>query len=585
MFQFPEVPPRSVGPEWRRSAPTLICLCLLGSLVFSLGCRRQQPEMAAETVVEGPIHLRDVTRSTGIDFVHYDGSSGRRFIIEAMSAGLATLDYDNDGLIDIYFLNGAPLPGARVDEPPINRLYRNLGDWTFVDVTQASGTGDDGFGLGVTVGDYNNDGFPDLYINNHGPNVLLRNNGDGTFTDVTAEAGVGNDALVGAGAAFLDIEGDGDLDLYVANYLEFDENEHVERTVNGFPSYPSPRDFAAVPDRLYRNEGDGTFTDISAEAGISGIAGRGMGMVCADDDNDGDTDIFVLNDFGVNFYFRNDGTGNFEEMAILVGLGYNGYGQENASMGVDCADVNNDGLLDFFMTCYQTEYPVFYRNLGEGRFEDATMETQAGVNVFPHVNWGTALIDFDNDGDRDLFIANGHTEDNIDLYDTSTGYKVRNSLLMNDGRGHFTDISDRCGDGLAPIKASKGVAFDDLDNDGRIDGVVLNARELPTVLRNDSDESGNWIQLHLKGTTANRDAVGTRVTVVSGDLAQVAEVHSGRGYQSHFGTRLHFGIGARETVDRIEIRWLGREIEVLEDVPINQLHLIVQGRGRFAVPR
>jgi hypothetical protein len=545
-------------------------------LIAVAGCRREAAPAPPPT---GPIELHDVTRECGVTFVHKDGSSGRRFIIEPMCAGMATFDYDNDGLIDIYFLNGAALPGTKYDVPPKNGLYRNLGNFQFVDVTDESGAGDEGFGLGVTAGDFDNDGDQDLYLNNAGRDVLLRNNGDGTFSDATAEAQIDNGDLVGAGTAFFDMEGDGDLDLYVANYLEFDINEHVERTVNGFPSYPSPRDFNPVPDRLFRNNGDGTFTDVSAESGISAVAGRGMGMICADCDNDGDTDVFVLNDFGANFFFQNDGTGKFEETAVLTGLAYNGLGQENASMGVDCADVNNDGLLDFFMTDYQGEFVVLYRNLGGGRFEDATQETHAGDGSYNHVNWGTGLIDFDNDGDRDIFIANGHTEDNIDLYSSSTGYKVKNQVLMNKGNGTFVDISDTCGDGLSPVCSSRGTAFDDLDNDGDIDGVVLNAREMPTVMRNDSPRSGHWIQLLLTGTRINRDAVGSRVTVVAGDLSQIAEVHSGRSYQSHFGTRLHFGLGKRDRVDRIEIRWLGGGSSVYENLAVDKLYRIIEGNS------
>ena len=246
-------------------------------------------------------------------------------------------------------------------------------------------------------------------------------------------------------------------------------------------------------------------------------------------------------------------------------------------MGVDCGDVNNDGLLDFFMTSYQTEYPVLYRNQGQGRFEDATLETRAGVGSFAHVNWGTGLVDFDNDGDRDLYIANGHTEDNVDLYDSSTAYKVRNLLLMNTGKGDFVDVSDQGGDGMLPVHSSRGAAFDDLDNDGDIDCVVQNARERPTVLRNESTKARHWIELRLTGIKGNRDAIGARVTVVSGDLTQVAEVHSGRGYQSHFGSRLHFGLGKRNVVDRIEIRWLGGGSDVVEHVQVDRLYRILEG--------
>ncbi len=388
-------------------------------------CRHEPPPPTPAPKAKGPIQLHDVTAQTGIDFQHTDGSSGRRYIIEPMCAGIALFDYDNDGLIDIYFLNGAPMPGTKVDVPPTNHLYRNLGNWKFVDVTVPSGTGDRGFGLGVTTGDFDNDGDQDIYLNNSGPNKLLQNNGDGTFTEITATAGVDNKDIVGAGTVFFDMDADGDLDLYAANYLVFDPAKHVVRNTRGYPTYPSPRDFRPVPDSLFRNNGDGTFTDVSQESGVASCAGTGMGMVAADCDDDGDIDVFVLNDVHENFFFRNDGHGHFEEVAMLVGLAYNCFGQENASMGVDCGDLNNDGLLDFYMTSYQTEYPVYYRNLGDGRFEDAIQETHAGTGLFPYVNWGTGIVDFDNDGNRDIFVANGHTEDNVDMYDSSTAYRVR----------------------------------------------------------------------------------------------------------------------------------------------------------------
>ncbi len=565
-----------------RKNQIVACGSIAVLLALGLGCRRtDQPQGPPKPPLpQGPIQLCDVTDQTGITFRHTDGSSGRRYIIEAMSAGLALFDYNNDGNIDIYFLNGAPLLGTKVDVPPTNALYRNDGNWHFTDVTSDAGLGDLGFGLGVTVGDYDNDGDADLYLNNYGPNALYRNNGDGTFTDVTQQAGVANGNFVGAGASFLDMDADGDLDLYVANYLEFSYEIHVERTIDGLPSYPMPRDYEPVPDTLYRNNGDGTFTDVSEASGVIQHAGTGMGMVCADYDDDGDTDVFVLNDVHENFFFENDGTGKFEEAGVLNGAAYNVYGDENASMGVDCADINNDGRLDFYMTSYQSEMPVLYQNMGDGRLEDVTQRTNAGEGLFAYVNWGVGLVDFDNDGDRDVFIANGHTEDNIDLRDSSTAYRVRNSLLMNTGDGSFVNVSDSSGDGLLPEHASRGTAFDDLDNDGDIDAVILNSRQKPTMLRNESKDGRHWLQLRLRGTTTNRDAVGARVTVVAGDLTQVDEVHSGRGYQSHYGSRLHFGLGEHTHIDRIEVRWIGGGVEVLRDIDADQLVPITERRGR-----
>lgn len=527
-----------------------------------------------------PIVLRDVTERTGITFVHTDGSSGQRYIVETVTAGLALFDYDGDGHVDIYFLNGAPLQGTqRTDgEPPRNALYRNEGGWRFRDVTLQAGVGDIGFGLGVTVGDYDNDGAPDLFVNNFGQNVLYRNNGDGTFSQRTAPAGLAEPAKVGAGACFLDMDTDGDLDLYVSNYVRFTYPTHRIVHVDGQPHYVGPREYPPEPDQLYRNNGDGTFTDVSAESGVGLHAGSGMGMVAADFDRDGDTDVLVLNDVASNFLFCNDGTGKFAEQGLVSGFACNAMGDELGSMGLDCGDYDNDGWLDLHMTSYQNELPVLYRNLGNGIFEDVTLRTGAGDGCFPYVNWGTGLVDLDNDGHRDLFIACGHLQDNVESVDRTTAYKVRNVLLRNTGGGVFENVSQRAGDGMYPQHSSRGTGFDDLDRDGRLDVVILNSRDPPNVLRNESPGQQHWLQLTLRGRTANRDGVGSRVHVVAGDLTLVAEVHSGRGYQSHWGSRLQFGLGPRAHIDRIEIHWLGGGQQRLENVAADQWLTIVEGQ-------
>ena len=528
-----------------------------------------------------PIKLEDATRETGITFVHTDGGSGRRYIVETVTAGLALFDYDGDADVDVYFLNGSRLQGNDADgPPPTNALYRNEGGWRFTDVTDEAGVGDTGYGLGVAVGDYDNDGDPDVYVNNYGPNVLYRNNGNGTFTDVTAAAGVGDGDKAGAGACFLDMDADGDLDLYVANYLKFSCELHVPRTLMGFPAYPAPYSYTPEPDTLYRNNGDGTFSDVSTESGVNAHKGTGMGMVCADFDRDADTDVFVLNDVAGNFLFRNDGTGKFEEVGLEAGVAYNFHGKDLGSMGVDCGDYDNDGWLDFFMTSYQEELPVLYRNLGDGSFEDVTVQNGAGTGALPHINWGTGFVDFDNDGDRDLFIACGHLQDNIDLYDDTTSFRVRNILLMNTGNGKFVNVSDRCGDGMSVKLSSRGAGFDDLDGDGDVDVVILNSRREPTILRNGTVNDNHWIRIRLRGVDGNRDGVGANVKVVAGDLAQVDEVHSGRGYQSHWGGRLHFGLGGRDRIDRIEVRWIGGGVDVLENVKADQTLTITEGSTR-----
>ena len=523
--------------------------------------------------------MHDVTAATGIDFVHTDGSSGQRYIAETVTAGLATFDYDGDGWIDIYFLNGSPLKGAKYPATPRNSLWRNLGGWRFVDVTEEAGVGDTGFGLGVAAADYDNDGDQDLYVNNYGPNVLYCNNGDGTFRDVTETAGVACGNRLGAGVAFLDGDRDGFLDLYVANYVDFTYDNHVTHANRGYVEYAGPRDYSPVPDVFFRNNGNGTFSDESTAAGIEQHAGSGMGLVACDFDNDGDTDVFILNDVSGNFLMVNDGKGHFEEAGLLSGTAYNMYGDELGSMGVDCGDYDNDGFLDFLMTSYQGELPVLYRNTGVETFEDVTLASGVGEGAFPYVNWGVGLVDFDNDGFRDAFIANGHLQDKIDEYDDSTAYEVRNLVQWNRGDGTFESVADRCGDGLAPKRSSRGAAFDDLDNDGDLDVVVLNSRREPTIIRNDSSHKYHWLQVRLEGTTCNRDGVGSRVTVVAGSLAQTDEVHSGRGYQSHFGTRLQFGLGPRERVDYIDVRWLGGDLERYQAIQVDRLVTLKEGHG------
>ncbi|MFO1498558.1 MAG: CRTAC1 family protein [Verrucomicrobiota bacterium] len=527
-----------------------------------------------------PIQLRDVTAQSGIHFVHTDGSSGRRYIVETVSCGLALFDYNQDGWIDIYFPNGTPLPGATFSSRPQHALYRNDGGMKFTDVTSTAGVGNSGYGLGVCVGDFNNDGNPDLYLSNFGRDVLYRNNGNGTFTDWTAQAGLSMDTNhVGAGACFLDVDRDGDLDLFVAHYVDFTFAKHQISYMNGFPAYVGPMNYPPTTNLLYRNNGDGTFTDVSVESGIAAHPGSGMGVIAADYDNDGDTDIIVGNDLRRNFVFQNDGTGHFKEMGMSLGLAYDSFGNVHGTMGVECADWNNDGWLDFFTTAYQRQLATLYQN-GRGLyFEDISRTTGAGAGTYSRVTWGTGMVDFDNDGQRDIFIACGHLLDNVDQFDDTTSYLQQNILLRNTGQGRFLNVSDRCGDGLASRLSSRGAGFDDLDNDGDIDVVILNSRSGPTILRNDSNHTNHWIQVQLRGTRSNRDGIGAHVYVTAGAITQLDEVHSGRSYQSDFGKRLAFGLGQQSKVDQIEVKWIGGGVDTVRNVAADRLVTIVEGRG------
>ncbi|MFO0922048.1 MAG: CRTAC1 family protein [Pirellulales bacterium] len=525
---------------------------------------------------QSPIRLTDITAETGISFVHSSGASGLGYIVEAMSGGVATFDYDNDGLIDIYFTNGAPLKGSKEDPQSLRHaLYRNLGNWKFQDVTEEAGLVFRGYGLGVVVGDYDNDGDQDLFLSNFGHNALFRNNGDRTFTNVTEQAGVLGKNEVGAGACFLDYDRDGYLDLFVASYVHFTYDNHVPVLSKGQYLMAGPQYYSKLPDVLYRNRGDGTFEDVSQLTGIGSVEGPGMGVVAGDFDDDGDTDIFVAQDGSPNLIYQNDGKGKFQEVGLLSGVASNYEGKIGGSMGVDGADYDGDGKLDFFVTNYQAEMPVLYRNLGAGLFEDATRKAQIPTTLYPHVNWGTAFIDFDLDGHRDIFIANGHF-DRVELMDDRTSLKVPNFLLRNNGKGRFADVSKEAGSGMAIVESSRGAAFDDLDNDGDVDVVIQNSNAAPSLLRNDSVAKNHWIQFTLEGKDKNRDAVGTRIWVTAGGRTQMDEVHRGRGYQSHFGSRLTFGVGPSEKVDKIEIQWSDGQRQVLGTLQLDKHHKVVQ---------
>jgi enediyne biosynthesis protein E4 len=516
------------------------------------------------------IRFQDATASSGIQFIHTDGSSGNRYIIENIASGLGLIDFDGDGLLDIYFLNGAPLPGSPVTAtPPVNTLYRNNGDGTFTDVTASSGTGDPGYALGCAVADYNNNGHEDIFITNFGRNTLLRNNGDGTFTDVTEYAGLGDTAF-GAGCAFLDFDRDGHLDLYVANYLHFDFDAFQPCTRAGVPVYCDPRTYPPVADRLYRNRGDGTFEDVSERSGIGRYRGYGMGMVCSDFDGDGWPDIFVGNDVMQNYLFRNRRDGTFEEMGLLAGVAFDQFGDEQGTMGANAGDYDGDGLPDIVITDYQNQVTTLYRNLGNSLFQDVTVATGVGVGSLPLVTWGCGFVDLNNDGKRELFTAAGHLQDTVEQYDNSSTYRQRN-ILLQQREGRFVDISKAVGGPLNVVESSRGAVFGDLTNNGLIDIVVSNARSRPTIMFNQSPSSNHWAILKLVGQVSNRSAVGAVVRLTAGGQTQVDEVRAGRGYQSADDLRLHFGLGTQAVIDRIEVRWPTGKTNVWTQLDANRV--------------
>ena len=524
---------------------------------------------------EDKISFTDITEAAGLQFHHTDGRSGQRYFLETVGSGAAFFDYDRDGWIDIYFVNGADLPGFYSPQSPTNRLYRNNGDGTFRDVTEPAGVGDTGYGAGCAVGDYNNDGNLDLYVTNFGTNMLYRNNGDGTFTDVTDYAGVG-DTRWSLGCAFADYDNDGNLDLYVANYIDFHFKTHTNCTQKGVATYCPPESFEGTPDTLYRNNGDGTFTDVTTIAGVYNNHGKGMGVVFGDYDNDGDADFYVGNDAGENFLYQNRGDSTFTNVGWMAGVEADENGNVQGTMGVDFGDYGNDGLLDLIAINYQQQPNALYRN-DNGNFFTDTSFVAGMADSLPSVGWGVDFFDVDNDGDKDLLIANGHLQDTIEQYDDTTTYPQHNHLLINNGQGYFVNESMKAGNGLQSPKVSRGLATGDYDNDGDLDVLICNANDTPQLLRNDGGNKGNWILIRLIGTRSNRAGIGTRIEIQTDDAIQIDEVRGGSGYLSQNDLRLHFGIGIHKHIDHIEARWPSGIVDIIRDVVPNQIITITEG--------
>lgn len=519
------------------------------------------------------IRFVDRTTSSQLDFRHHDGD-GSQYLFQLMSAGMASLDYDNDGLLDLYFLNGNDLPDATSTHG--NVLYRNLGKFQFRACGRVAGAADVGFGLGVAVADYDQDGFADLFLSNFGKDCLLRNNGDGTFSDVTRATALGDRQAFGAGVVWADFNGDQLPDLFVGQYVDFTFERHAVLAPQAFPFPPGPKDFAWLSDALYLNGGNGRFEDVSQSWGLAEVRAPSMGTIAGDFDADGDTDVFVACDGAPNLLYRNENGQAFTEAAVQMGVAYDLLGQANGSMGVDAADLNQDLVGDLFVTDYTDQFPMLFLSFDGAGYEDATRRTNIGGSIRPHVNWSTGLIDLDNDGDRDAFVCNGHFLRNAHELTSNTRFGVRNSVLENiDGR--FRPLEVQTEDPLAAEQSSRGAVFDDLDGDGDIDVVVLNCGDQAQLLENATDrQPGNWLQLDLRGSDCNRDALGAQIRLQTSSGEQVAEVRSGRGYQSHCGSRLHFGLGAADTVEVLQIDWPDGSQSSLENVAANRLLLMIQ---------
>ncbi|HET7221324.1 MAG TPA: CRTAC1 family protein [Vicinamibacterales bacterium] len=528
------------------------------------------------------VTFTDVTKDSGITFSHV-WSPDKKYILESMSGGVALFDFDNDGLLDVYLVNSPTVATAANPRSARSELWRNRGDGTFADVTDKAGVGYPGWGMGTVAADYDNDGWDDLYVTCYGPNKLYRNNRDGTFADVTARAGVG-DARWSTGAAFADYDGDGWLDLFVANYVnvrlealpEFGKGKFCE--FHGIPVQCGPRGLGGSGDSLYHNKGDGTFEDVSTKAGVADPDERfGMGVAWSDIDGDGRPDLYVANDAGPNFLYRNNGNGTFVDVALQAGTALSENGKEQGSMGVAIGDYNHSGGWSIFVTNFSDEYNALYRRDKGLQFTDVSFASQTATPSIPLVGWGTHFLDYDNDGWLDLLVVNGHVYPQVERAGSATRYAQRRLLYRNNRTGTFTDVTSTAGPALGEPSVSRGSAAGDLDNDGDLDVVINNLDGAPTVLRNDGGNRNNFLVVDLEGRAGNRSAIGAIVTLTATDLVQRAERRSGDSYLSHSDARLHFGLGTRTKVDAVEVRWPNGTVQRFGEIPANTFIRIVEG--------
>jgi hypothetical protein len=539
------------GVPHRRSKTRLLVVLVLAATPVS-GRARQFPAFP------------DVAAEAGVTLVNVSGGPSKDYILEVNGNGAAFFDYDDDGDTDLALTNGSTIDALGTGGHPMMALYRNDGG-RFLDVTAGAGLDRTGWAMGLCVSDYDNDGRRDLYVTAFGGNVLYRNLGGGRFEDVTETAGVG-ETRWSSNCAFSDYDRDGDVDLYVANYLDFDmetprAGESDVCTYLGMDVFCGPRGLLGAPDRLYRNEGDGTFVDATAEAGIGGPGANGFGVVFRDFDVDGWPDIYVANDMMPNLLYHNNRDGTFTEIGLLSGTALNDEGREQAGMGIGAADFDGDGLPDILVTNFSRDTNTLYRNLGEMLFTDATDSAGLGRTSLRHLGWGVGFPDLDNDGWRDIFVANGHVYPRIDELDTGRAYAQPKEVYRNLGNGRFEEVGPDPDGDLAVPHSSRGAAFGDFDDDGDIDILVVNMNEIPSLYRNDGGNMNHWIRFTLEGTESNRDAIGARVEIVSGGRTQTAEVGSGGSYLSHDDMRVHFGLGTADAVESVRIHWPSGRVE------------------------
>ncbi len=532
--------------------------------------------------VAGSIMFEEIAERAGLVFTSNSSPTPNKNQPETMVAGVGLLDYDNDGYLDVYFVNGAAIPSLKKEGPVYwNHLFHNNRDGTFTDVTAKAGVAGEGYGMGVAIGDYDNDGWPDIYVVNVTKNQLFHSNHDGTFTDVTDKAGVGGGMLDGkkmwsVSAAWVDYNNDGLADLFVANYCKWEVNKDPYCGPNqNTRAYCHPKNYAPLPNTLYRNNGDGTFTDVSVETGIHKYLGKGMGAVIADYDGDGFMDIFVANDNHPNFLFHNIGGKRFEEIALESGVAYSQSANAISGMGADFKDIDNDGRPDIWHTAVENESFPLYQNRGDGQFWEITNDSQ----LIPTRNmsgWSNGIFDFDNDGWKDLFVARGNVLDNIAQF-SSRLYEEPNAVFRNLGKAKFQDVSAQAGPDFQKAAAHRGVAFGDVDNDGRIDAVVSVLNGKAEYFHNISPNDNHWILLKLVGSTSNRMGLGAQIRITGEDgLKQYNEVTTAVGYACSSDSRVHFGLGKSRTIREIEIKWPSGIHQTLHDVTSDQILTVAE---------
>lgn len=526
------------------------------------------------------VTFTNIASQAGVNFKHQNGASPQKFMPETMGGGALIFDYDRDGWPDIFFVNGGSFVDTRAAAAARHGLYRNNGNGTFTDKSANSGIGVAGYAMGVCSADYDNDGWTDLYITGVTTNKLYRNSGSGSFVDVTAKAGAGGSGRWSSSCAFADIDNDGDLDLFVTNYVDFTVNNNKYCAAGGdIRTYCHPNVYNSLPDILYRNNGDGTFTDVTKEAGVYRTDGNGLGVVFGDYDNDGWADIYVANDSVPNFLFHNKGKGVFEEVGFRAGVALGGEGRPLAGMGTDMGDVDGDGLLDIVVTNLDRETHSLYRNLGKGLFNNVTFESGVGQATLPFVGFGAAFADYDNDSDLDLTVVNGDIIDNVSQIRDNTSYEQRNLLLENNGAGKFQDVGPRAGPGFALKKVSRGLAVGDLDNDGDVDFVIGNNGQTADVLRNDGGNSSNALLIRLVGSKSNRDGIGARLKLTVGGRVLTRYVKAGSSYQAQHDLRIHFGLGSARMAEKLEILWPSGDTTTLDQIEAGQILAVTEGRG------